>query len=201
MPAGELNHIRGTVVVRSSTDFLQGCVQIPSFEEVKNDSGKFNEAFRITCGQQNPFSAQPLVQGHGDRFVIHFPPPLPMDTEALDTIYELPYERAWHPVYAGTGWRAGTGNRAVFPGVSPGMLRRMQLLLAQPSPGKDSAEQKQGITGARGAAAFSSGMTSGERLLISAARLPISTQLPAAGGRKKVPVKKRAASPRLHVKI
>ena len=58
VPAGELNHIRGTVVVRGSIDFLQDWVQIPSYEEVKNDTGKFNEAFRITCGQQNPFTAK-----------------------------------------------------------------------------------------------------------------------------------------------
>ena len=103
VPANELNHIRGTVVVRGNIDFLQDSVQIPSYEEVKNDSGKFNEAFRITCGQQNPFTAQPLVQGHSDRFVIHFPPPLPMRTEELDSIYELPYERAWHPMYAAQG--------------------------------------------------------------------------------------------------
>jgi uncharacterized radical SAM protein YgiQ len=102
-PAGGLNHIRGTVVVRGSTDFLQDSVQIPSYEEVKNDSGRFNEAFRITCGQQNPLTGKPLVQRHGDRSVIHFPPPLPLSTEALDSIYELPYERAWHPVYAAQG--------------------------------------------------------------------------------------------------
>ena len=78
VPASELNHIRGTVVVRGSIDFLQDSVQIPSYEEIKNDSGRFNEAFRITCGQQNPFTGKPLVQRHGDRSVIHFPPPLPM---------------------------------------------------------------------------------------------------------------------------
>ena len=31
MTAGELNHIRGTVVVRSSIDFLPGCVPVPSY--------------------------------------------------------------------------------------------------------------------------------------------------------------------------
>jgi len=102
-PIDELNHIRGTVVVRSSIDFLQDSVQIPSYEEVKNDSGRFNEAFRITSVRQNPLTAKPLVQRHGDRSIIHFPPPLPMRTEALDSIYELPYERAWHPMYAEQG--------------------------------------------------------------------------------------------------
>jgi uncharacterized radical SAM protein YgiQ len=103
VPAGELNHIRGTVVVRGTADLLQNSAQLPSFEEVKNDAGKFNEAFRITAAQQNPFTALPLTQRHGDRTVIHFPPLLPMSAEELDSIYELPYERAWHPMYAVQG--------------------------------------------------------------------------------------------------
>jgi uncharacterized radical SAM protein YgiQ len=101
--AGGLNHIRGTVVVRGAADFLQDCVQLPSFEEVKSDSGKFNEAFRITCSRQNPFTALPLTQPHADRTIIHFPPPLPISAEELDRIYELPYERAWHPAYSVQG--------------------------------------------------------------------------------------------------
>jgi uncharacterized radical SAM protein YgiQ len=103
VPAGGLNHIRGTVVVRGSTDMLQDSAHLPSLEEVKSDAGKFNEAFRITYAQQNPFTALPLTQQHGDRTVIHFPPPLPMRAEELDRIYELPYERSWHPVYAVRG--------------------------------------------------------------------------------------------------
>jgi len=103
VPAGGLNHIRGTVVVRGNADFLQDCAQLPSLEEVKSDTGKFNEAFRITYAQQNPFTALPLAQQHGDRTVIHFPPPRPMSAEELDSIYELPYERAWHPMYAVQG--------------------------------------------------------------------------------------------------
>jgi uncharacterized radical SAM protein YgiQ len=98
-----LDNIRGTVVIRKDASFLPDSFTIPSYEEVKESPDKFNEAFRVIYSQQNPFSAKPIVQPHGDRFVIHFPPPLPISTEALDTIYELSYQRDWHPAYAAQG--------------------------------------------------------------------------------------------------
>ncbi|MCX5894277.1 MAG: YgiQ family radical SAM protein [Proteobacteria bacterium] len=98
-----LNNIRGTVVVRKSCDFLKDSVLIPSCEEVKDDAVRFNKAFLLICGEQNPFTAKPLVQGHGDRYVIHFPPALPLSTAQLDRVYELPYAGEAHPVYARHG--------------------------------------------------------------------------------------------------
>jgi uncharacterized radical SAM protein YgiQ len=98
-----LDNICGTVVIRKGSGFLPDAIIIPSYEEVEEYPDKFNEAFRVIYSQQNPFSAKPIVQPHGDRCVIHFPPPLPIGTEALDTIYELSYQRDWHPAYAAQG--------------------------------------------------------------------------------------------------
>ncbi|MCX5902414.1 MAG: YgiQ family radical SAM protein, partial [Proteobacteria bacterium] len=98
-----LDTIRGTVVIRKDSRFLPGSIAIPSYEEVKEKPDKFNEAVRAIYVQQNPFSAKPIVQRHGDRCVIHFPPPLPVSTEELDTIYELPYLRDSHPAYSSQG--------------------------------------------------------------------------------------------------
>jgi uncharacterized radical SAM protein YgiQ len=44
-----------------------------------------------------------LVQGHGDRFVIQFPPPKPLSEKELDAIYGLPYVRRPHPSYGKDG--------------------------------------------------------------------------------------------------
>jgi uncharacterized radical SAM protein YgiQ len=99
----ELNNISGTVVVRKSYNFLQECAVIPSYEEVKENKNKFNQAFRIIYSQQNPFTAKPVVQKHGDRFVIQFPPLLPLNSDNLDRIHELPFMRKAHPVYDSTG--------------------------------------------------------------------------------------------------
>lgn len=98
-----LNDIRGTAVVRKEYGFLDRSVILPSFEEIKTDKEKFNEAFRIIYQQQNPAKAKPLVQKHGDRYVICMPPVLPLRPEELDRIYALPYTRQWHPAYESAG--------------------------------------------------------------------------------------------------
>jgi len=98
-----LDGIRGTAVIRKTCGFLSNPAVLPSFEEIKNDGKKFNEAFRITFQNQSPVEARPLVQKHGDRSVVCFPPPLPLKTAELDRIYGLPYRREWHPAYDGKG--------------------------------------------------------------------------------------------------
>ena len=57
----------------------QDFIEIPSYEEVKEDTKKFNEAFRILYKNQDPFQGKTIVQKHGNRFVIQYPPPLPYD--------------------------------------------------------------------------------------------------------------------------
>jgi uncharacterized radical SAM protein YgiQ len=40
-----------------------------------------------------------LIQGHGERDVWLNPPPIPLTTEEMDSVYDLPYARAPHPSY------------------------------------------------------------------------------------------------------
>jgi uncharacterized radical SAM protein YgiQ len=80
-------------------DRLSAFVEIPSYEEVKEDKDKFNEAFKVISLNQDPMSGTTIVQRHATHYVMQFPPPLPMKTSELDHIYDLPYEKAWHPSY------------------------------------------------------------------------------------------------------
>jgi uncharacterized radical SAM protein YgiQ len=73
--------------------------QIPSYEEVKENKDKFTEAFGDIYRNQDPFIGKVLLQKHGARYVIQYPPPLPSLPEQLDKIYALPYVRKWHPIY------------------------------------------------------------------------------------------------------
>jgi uncharacterized radical SAM protein YgiQ len=112
----ELAGIKGTAVVRRERAIKGGepgsqaptedeervfgdCLELPSYEEVKEDKDKFNEAFRGIYKNQDPFRGKTLLQKHDTRYVIQYPPPLPMPPEDLDKVYELPYVRKWHPVY------------------------------------------------------------------------------------------------------
>lgn len=99
----ELNGIRGTVVARKSVDDLGNVLITPSHEEIKSSRQKFNEAFKMMYENMNPYSAKILAEPNQDRFVVQFPPALPLSTENLDKIYDLPYTRTWHPVYERDG--------------------------------------------------------------------------------------------------
>jgi uncharacterized radical SAM protein YgiQ len=50
-------------------------------------------------GETNPGNARALVQRHGGRDVWLNPPPIPLTTEEMDRVYELPYTRRPHPTY------------------------------------------------------------------------------------------------------
>ncbi|MDW8002244.1 MAG: YgiQ family radical SAM protein [Deltaproteobacteria bacterium] len=104
--------IRGTAVVmkrdlfaslKSSDQDLKDAIELPSFEEVRDDKEKFNEAQRIIYRNQNPFKAKTLIQAHGNRLLVVYPPQMPYTTEELDRIYELPFARRWHPAYDSEG--------------------------------------------------------------------------------------------------
>lgn len=100
---GDINGVRGTVVVRKDISFLKEHKEVPSYEEVSTDKEKFNEAFRTIYNEQNPRTARPVVQKHGERFLVQFPPQPALSERELDDIYELPYAYSWHPLYSKQG--------------------------------------------------------------------------------------------------
>ena len=79
----------------------KGVVRLPSYEQVSADPEAYARASRILHRESNPGNARPLVQRHGDRELWVTPPPVPLSTEEMDKVYELPYARAPHPSYEG----------------------------------------------------------------------------------------------------
>jgi uncharacterized radical SAM protein YgiQ len=78
-------------------------INLPSFEEVKSNKEKYSEAFRLSYNEQDSISGKSLVQPHGNIFVVQNPPAKPLTTEEMDRIYQLPYNRTYHPVYEKAG--------------------------------------------------------------------------------------------------
>ena len=74
-------------------------VELPSFESVRDDSRAFALATRWLHRETNPSNGRRLVQAHGERLLVINPPTLPLDTQTLDAIHELPYQRRSHPSY------------------------------------------------------------------------------------------------------
>jgi uncharacterized radical SAM protein YgiQ len=74
-------------------------IRIPSFEQVSADAVLYAHASRILHLESNPGNARALVQRHGGVELWLNPPPIPLTTDEMDAIYELPYARRPHPAY------------------------------------------------------------------------------------------------------
>ena len=98
-----LDGIRGTVIVKNDISAIKDFVSIPSFEETSTDKDKFNKAFQLVYSEFDPRRGRTIVQQHDKRFVVQYPPALPLTSKELDAIYEFPYVRQWHPIYNKAG--------------------------------------------------------------------------------------------------
>ena len=97
-----LPNIRGICYMSKDIPSID-CVECPSFEEIKVDKMAFADAFHIQYDEQDPFYGRPIVQKHGDRYVVQNVPALPLTQEQMDAAYDLPYTRKWHPSYDDKG--------------------------------------------------------------------------------------------------
>ncbi|NKB98620.1 MAG: YgiQ family radical SAM protein [Pseudomonadales bacterium] len=80
-------------------DRATSVIRLPSFEQVRDDPILYAHANRVLHVESNPGNARALVQKHHDNEVWINPPPIPLSTEELDAVYELPYTRVPHPIY------------------------------------------------------------------------------------------------------
>lgn len=74
-------------------------IKIPSFEQVSQSKPLYAHASRVFHLETNPGNARSLVQAHGSRYVWINPPPVPLETNELDKVFEMPYARRPHPMY------------------------------------------------------------------------------------------------------
>ncbi|MGH6627813.1 MAG: YgiQ family radical SAM protein [Burkholderiaceae bacterium] len=100
-PAGEGEKIKAKLKVppRGRT-----VIRLPSYDQVKSDPVLYAHANRVLHLETNPGNARALVQAHGEgttaRDVWINPPPIPLTTAEMDHVFDLPYARSPHLVYA-----------------------------------------------------------------------------------------------------
>ena len=103
MEAKDITYIDGTVFKANELDESLPTIILPSFEELKSNKRKYAESFKIQYGNCDPFTAKRLAEPYGNSYVVQNPPQKPLTTEEMDAVYDLPYERTWHPSYAKAG--------------------------------------------------------------------------------------------------
>ncbi|MEE3362817.1 MAG: YgiQ family radical SAM protein, partial [Anaerovoracaceae bacterium] len=100
--ARDITWIRGTCV--RSEEPVSGALMLPSFREIQNDREAYCRSFMMQYRNHDSINAVTLCEQY-DRhlFVVQNPPQPPLEREELDDVYELPYERACHPMYEKQG--------------------------------------------------------------------------------------------------
>ncbi|CVK31883.1 conserved protein of unknown function [Methanoculleus bourgensis] len=101
--AGSLTDIPGTAYrldlkTWRSTDHA-GCVVLPGYTEVREDRYAYARAFAQHYGEQDPLRGRTVAQPHPKTVIVQNPPAMPLASDELDRVYELPYARATHPSY------------------------------------------------------------------------------------------------------
>jgi len=74
-------------------------ILLPSYEKVRSDPVLYAHTSRVLHLETNPANAHALIQKHGDRFLWMSPPAIPLTTEEMDDVFDLPFQRVPHPAY------------------------------------------------------------------------------------------------------
>lgn len=86
-------------LAEQNIDTEKVCIRLPSYEKVHNDAVLYAHASRVLHQESNPHNARVLVQKHGHREIWVARPPIPLSTEEMDAVFDLPYQRRPHPSY------------------------------------------------------------------------------------------------------
>ena len=95
----DIRDIKGTCYKVDVRETPYSGTECPSFENVCQSKKEYAISCRIQQDEQDFFRGRAIKQKHGKIMLVQNEPMLPLSTEELDAVYELPYMRKWHPSY------------------------------------------------------------------------------------------------------
>lgn len=123
LPIESLYDIRGICYSIPTKDYVpESVVDLPSFERVRESKIDYAVAARKELEEADAVRGRKVIQRHGKYILVQNPPMRPLNTDELDHVYSLPYERYYHPSYEALGGVPGikevefsiTHNRGCF---------------------------------------------------------------------------------------
>lgn len=135
--AADIGWIRGTCVTAKTADrggslyIEEDDVILPDYEDLSGDSDEakdvYNRSFALQYRSNDSVTGRRLLEKYpDDTYVVQNPPQPPLTRQELDDLYDLPYERNYHPSYEKDGGVPAinevmfsiTSNRGCFGGCS-----------------------------------------------------------------------------------
>ena len=100
----DLTFIQGTVYKTKDISGIYQGIELPSYEAMKENKKLYASSFMTQYENTDAFTGKPLIEPYPNGvYVVQNPPQPPMTTEEMDSIYDLPYMRNYHPTYEKLG--------------------------------------------------------------------------------------------------
>ncbi len=100
----DITFIRGTVYKTKNKDLPYNPIILPSYDDMKEDKLQYAKSFKIQYDNTDPFTAETLMEPYPNGvYVVQNVPMMPLTTQEMDDVYDLPYERTYHPSYEAKG--------------------------------------------------------------------------------------------------
>lgn len=105
IPVKDITYVRGTVFRCHSLSELSGDYEVlPSYPDICARKEEYARSYYRQYQNTDALTAGRLVEPYKEtEYVVQNPPALPLTTEEMDTVYDLPYMRTWHPSYEKEG--------------------------------------------------------------------------------------------------
>ena len=98
-----IQDVAGTCFRVPGFDYVYDYLKLPSFAAVRAEKRAFAEAFRTAYLEQDPIRGRRLAQQNDEWCVVQNPPAKPLTEAEMDEVYDLPYQRTYHPIYEKAG--------------------------------------------------------------------------------------------------
>lgn len=100
----DITFIDGTVFKTKNRDLIYDAIELPDYDEIKENKRLFAQSFYKQYCNTDPFSGKRLFEPYGGTtFVVQNPPAKPLTQTEMDEVYALPYMRNYHPSYEKDG--------------------------------------------------------------------------------------------------
>lgn len=104
MDIKDITYIKGTVYKTKDISLAYDPVVLPSYDEMKENNLEYAKSFKIQYDNTDPFTGNVLVEPYPNGvYVVQNPPQEPLTMREMDDVYDLPYERTYHPMYEEMG--------------------------------------------------------------------------------------------------
>ena len=104
MDVKDITYIPGTAFKTRDLSLAYDPIILPSFDEMKEDKLNYAKSFKIQSENTDPYNGKTLVEPYPNGvYVVQNPPQEPLTQIEMDDVYDLPYERTYHPIYEKDG--------------------------------------------------------------------------------------------------